>query len=682
MVTARKQEESLQDAPLAISAVSGASLRESQVSNLVDVETSMPNVNFGARLSAGAPTIRGVGFTLLAAGTSANVAVHVDGVPIGRPAATAASFFDIERIEVVRGPQGTLYGRNATGGAINLITEQPSPELKGYANVTVGNYNSRRLEGAIGGPIVEDRLLGRVAFVIDQHDGWATNRQSGKEVDALAMNAFRGRLTWLPAEAWKVDFGAEVYHQNDTMNGMKFIGQPEGVAPLFGVVRGGQAYPTGTRDILGELEPVNQLDLSSINMTASWQGERFGFKSITAYRETELYWQTDIDGTNMTIFNLTREEDARQTSQEFQLTYNHDRLKWLAGLFYFDERDSINARAPGGFATTPTLTLDFHQSAEAKTEALGIFAEGTYNLTDRWAATLGVRYSDETVEVINERTDRLPLAPAVRDCNVMPCSLKFTNTSPRFILTYKASDDKMLYASVSEGFKSGGFSVGSVQPSFDAEEILSYEVGAKTTWIDGRLRANFAAFLYDYTDMHQTKVLPGITVTENASDATIKGFEAEIQALITSQFQMNFVLGLLDAKFDRFESQNPIYPGTPVQDLSGYRLPIAADYSGSLGATYSWPTQQGTWRLRGELAFSDSFYTTAFNERPAYQPAYQTGNLFLNYEREHVVLGLFVRNLTDELILNSAYISNSTGATGLGTYAPPRTYGASFRFSF
>lgn len=141
-----------------------------------------------------------------------------------------------------------------------------------------------------------------------------------------------------------MDFGAEVYHQNDTMNGMKFIGQPEGVAPLFGVVRGGQAYPTGTRDILGELEPVNQLDLSSINMTASWQGERFGFKSITAYRETELYWQTDIDGTNMTIFNLTREEDARQTSQEFQLTYNHDRLKWLAGLFYFDERDSINAR--------------------------------------------------------------------------------------------------------------------------------------------------------------------------------------------------------------------------------------------------------------------------------------------------------------------------------------------------
>ncbi len=683
VVTARKQEETLQEVPLAISAVTGEGLREAQVSNLVDVEGSMPNVNFGARLSAGVPTIRGVGFTILAAGTSSNVAMHVDGVYVGRPAATAASFFDIDRIEVVRGPQGTLYGRNATGGAINLITGAPTPEPEGYVDVTLGNYNSRRVEGAVGGPVAGEKLMGRVAFVIDQHDGWARNRLSGQEVDALDMNAFRGKLRFAPSDSWTIDLGAEVFHQNDTMNGMKYIGQPAGVAPLFGVERGGQAYPTGTRDILGEFEPVNQLDLASTDLTVTWSGERYRFKSITGYRETDLYWQTDIDGTSLPIFNLTREEDARQFSQEFQLAYESERFRWIAGLYYFDESDSINARAPGGYAVTPDLVLAFHQSATVKDEAFGIFAEGTWNFTDKWAATVGVRYSDETVDIFDEQTVRPPLPTVTRDCSVLKCSLAVDNVSPRFILTYTPSADKMLYANVSKGFKSGGFSVGSVQPSYGEEDILSYEVGAKTQWMNGRLQVNAAAFLYDYTDMHQTKVLPGVTVTENASDATIEGLEVEVQALLTSQLSLNFSLGLLNAEFDEFESQNPIYPGTPVQDLAGNKLPIAPDYNSSIAASYRWDLPEGELTLRGEWNFSGDFYATAFNELPAYQDSYSTGNAFLTYRSiEGLTVGAFVRNMTDELVKNSAYISNSTGPTGLGTYAPPRTYGVTMGYRF
>lgn len=683
VVTARKQEETLQDVPLAISAVTGDSLRESQVSNLVDVEGSMPNVNFGARLSAGVPTIRGVGFTILAAGTSSNVAMHVDGVYVGRPAATAASFFDIDRIEVVRGPQGTLYGRNATGGAINLITGKPTVAPEGYIDVTAGNYNAKRVEGAVGGALVGDKVLGRLAFVIDQHDGWARNRLSGKEVDSLDMNAFRGKITLLPSDSWTIDLGAEIFHQDDTMHGMKFIGQPEGVAPLFGVARGGQAYPTGSRDILGELEPVNQLDLFSADATVTWTGDRYTFKSISGYRETDLYWQTDIDGTSMQIFNLTREENAHQFSQEFQLAYKGAKFEWLAGLYYFDETDSINARAPGGYAVTEDLVLAFHQSATVKDEAFGVFAEGTWHFTDKWAATLGVRYSDETVDIFDEKTVRPPLPTVTRDCAVLKCSLAVDNVSPRFILTYTPNDDVMVYANVSKGFKSGGFSVGSVQPSYGEEDILSYELGAKTQLWNGRVQLNTAAFLYDYTDMHQTKVLPGVTVTENASDATIKGLEIELQALLTSQLSLNFSLGLLEAEFDKFESQNPIYPGTPVQNLAGNKLPIAPEYNASLGASYRWDFVHGDLTLRGEWNFSDEFYATAFNELPAYQDSYSTGNAFLTYRNiDGLSIGAFVRNMTDELIKNSAYISNSTGATGLGTYAPPRTYGVMVGYRF
>lgn len=684
VITARKQEETLQDVPLAVSALVGDALRETQVSNMIDAQTGMPNVNFGTRLSAGAPTIRGVGFTILAAGTSSNVAVHVDGVYVGRPSATAASFFDVDRLEVVRGPQGTLYGRNATGGAVNIITGQPTADPDGYIDVTLGNYDSRRVEGAMGGPLIEsEKLMGRVAFVIDQHDGWATNRQLGQPVDELDMSAFRGKLRFVPADQWTIDLGAEVYHQDDTMNGMKYIGQPEGVAPLFGVARGGEAYPTNTRDILGEYQPANQLDLASVDTTVSWTGDRFGFKSITGYRKTDLYWQTDIDGTNMTIFNLTREEDARQFSQEFQVSYRGDRFNWLAGLYYFDEEDEIDARAPGGYAVSTTTTLDFWQSATVTDEALGVFAEGTYKFNDQWVATVGIRYSDETVEIIGEKVVRPPLATNARNCSVLDCEQTADDISPRFILTYTPNDDMMFYGSVSTGFKAGGFSAGSVQPSYDPEDILSYELGAKTTWLDGRVRANFAAFMYDYTDMHQTKVLPGVTLTENASDATIQGFEAEIVALLTEQFQLNFALGLLDAEFDEFESQNPIYPGTPVQDLAGKKLPIAPKYSGMLGATYSWPLAEGSLKLRGEVAFSDEIWFTAFNEEPAYQDSYSTFNAFLTYQGDNgFSVGAFARNLSDELIKNSGYISNSTGATGLGTYAPPRTFGVTLGFRF
>lgn len=684
VVTARKQEETLQDVPLAVSAVGGDSLRETQVSNMVDAQTGVPNVNFGTRLSAGAPTIRGVGFTILAAGTSSNVAVHVDGVYVGRPAATAASFFDVSRLEIVRGPQGTLYGRNATGGAVNIITGRPTPEPQGFIDVSLGNYNSRRVEGAIGGSLVEsEKIMGRVAFVIDQHDDWAENRLLGEPVDELDMNAFRAKLRLVPADNWTIDLGGEVYHQDDTTNGMKYIGQPQGVAPLFGVVRGGQAYPTNTRDILGEFQPQNQLDLSSLDGTVTWTGERYEFKSITGYRKTDLYWQTDIDGTSLPIFNLTREEDARQFSQEFQLAYTGEKFNWLAGAYYFDEQDRINARAPGGYAVTPTTVLAFHQSATVTDEAIGIFAEGTYRLNDRWAMTLGVRYSDETVEIIDEKVVRPPLATSARDCNAIGCEQKADDVSPRLIVTYEPNDDFMFYGGVSTGFKAGGFSAGSVQPSYDPENIVSYEVGAKTSWLDGRVRANFAAFHYDYTDMHQTKVLPGVTLTENASDATIQGFEAEIVASVTERLQLNFNLGLLDAKFDEFESQNPIYPGTPVQNLAGNKLPIAPNYNGMIAATYVWPFASGGLRLRGEVAFSDEIWFTAFNEQPAYQESYQTGNAFLTYEGDNgVKIGAFVRNVTDELIKNSAYISNSTGATGLGTYAPPRTYGITLGFRF
>jgi len=596
VVTARKKEESLQDIPLSVSAVTGKAMRETMVSNMEDAQQGMANVNFAVRLGSAVPTIRGVGFSILNNGTTANVAMHVNGVYIGRPMAVASSFFDVERLEVVRGPQGTLYGRNATGGAVNIVTNRPSEELSGYIDTSFGNYNSATVEAALSGPIVKDKILARVALRTARHDGWAENIFTGNDTDAEDLQAFRSTVRFMPADDWTIDWVLENYHQDDSMYGMKFGGRTNPEAQLGGVLLGGDAFPIGSRDINTERDILNKRDIFGTDVTAVWEREALTFKSITAFRDTKVNVESDIDATNVVVFSgPNREEDATQISQEFQINYDSDKLSWLAGAFFFNEENDIATVSRDGFllpsAPAPFYppdngvgtVLPFVNGANVDTTSYAVFGEATYQFSDAWSATAGLRYTYEKVEITDEFS---PLPTAFRDCEALECDLDFNNISPRLILQYQPSDAWMLFASVSDGFKSGGFSVGAKAPSFDEEEIRSFEIGAKATLMEERVQLSLTAFSYDYEDLQVTKVLDASALTENAANAGIEGLEFEAKMLLTERFQVDVSLGILNAEFEDFSSENPSFPGTSPQDLAGRQLPQAPDVTANIAAEY------------------------------------------------------------------------------------------------
>jgi len=692
VVTARKREESLQDLPLSVSAVTGENLRKTLVSDLDDAQQGMANVNYAVRLGSAVPTIRGVGFSILNNGTTSNVAMHVNGVYIGRPMAVASSFFDVERLEVVRGPQGTLYGRNATGGAINVITNAPTEELTGYVNTSWGNYDAVSVEAAVSGSLSE-RVQGRIALRTDRHDGWGKNLATGSDVDAKDLQALRTSVRFLASDDWTIDWSGELYNQNDSMYGMKFNGRTNDDFQLGGVLMGGEPFPINSRDVNTERDIVNERDIISTDLTASWVGERYGFKSISAYRKTKVNVESDIDATSVRIFSgPMREEDAIQYSQEFQLSYADEKLEWLAGAFFFYESNDISTVAIDGFslpnASAPFFPreggesiLFFQNGATVDTTSYAVFGEGTYRFTDQWSATLGLRYTYEEVEIDDEFS---PLPTVTRDCEALDCDLDFDNLSPRFIVKYTPAENWMFFASVSDGFKSGGFSVGALSPSFDEETIRSFEIGAKATLLDERLQLSLTAFDYDYEDLQVTKVLDASALTENAATASVSGFEFEAKALLTDRLQFDVALGVLDAEFDDFESQNPSFPGTPPQDLAGNKLPLAPEVSLSIAGEYSWDLANATLTFRGEMVYSDEYYMTAFNEQPDFQDSYDMFNAFLTYRHSSgFSAGLYARNIEDELISSSGYTTIvALGTPSWTSYLPPRTYGVNLGYSF
>ena len=477
------------------------------------------------------------------------------------------------------------------------------------------------------------------------------------------------------------------------MFGMKFGGRTNPEFDLAGVLLGGEAFPIGSRDVATERDIVNKRDVFATDVTANWTGESYNFKSITGYRKTKVNVESDIDATSVRVFSgPNREEDAIQFSQEFQLGYDSDRLDWIAGAFYFYESNDVRTVAIDGYSlpngSAPFYPreggesiLFFQNGGTVDMTSYAIFGEATYNISDAWSATLGLRYTYEEVEMKDEFA---PVPGNFRDCQALDCEIDFTNLSPRFIVKYEPSDNWMFFASVSDGFKSGGFSLGARAPAFDEEIIRSFELGAKATLFEERLQLSLTAFDYDYEDLQVTKVLDAVALTENAANASISGVELELKALVTDRLQLDFSLGMLDAEFDDFESQNPSFPGTPPQDLAGNQLPQAPDLTASVAAEYSWDLANAQLTARGEFTYSDEYYLTAFNEEPDYQDSYELVNLFLTYRNENgMSVGAFVRNLDDELVKTSGYTTIvSLGTPSFTAYLPPRTYGITLGYEF
>ena len=716
VVTAQKQSESLQEVPLAITAITSDALQRSAITDLQGVTANIPNLNLGQQLGVAKIALRGIGLESLQPGAEGSIAFHVDEVFISRSVAALASFYDIEQVEVLRGPQGTLYGRNATGGSINLITRGPRDYLNGYANLTVGNYGRVVTEGAIGGPIVEDVLSARIAFQTQDRNGYGENTITGSDIDDLKSRSVRGSLRFTPTDRLTLNLKGDYYWQQDRSGGYHYLGAAGFSAPgvpiePIGLALGG-LVASDRRDITNNFDPSNKMEFWGLTGKLNYElTDSLDFVSITAYRELDYTTSSDIDSTSAPLSRINQAEQDWQFSQELQLVGNHDRLSWLVGLFYFKEDDRGQLAIPFdnrivGFPAPGDFVRGYYGGGFIKTEAIAAFGQASYEVLDDLTLTLGARYSSE------EKTNRdesifdvftpfdfdssisasLETPPGAA---VIDRDRRFRSFTPRIALDYQATPDVLIYASWSKGFKAGTYSLGSFTPAVEPEEVSALEGGIKSSLFDRRVRLNLAGFYYDYTDLQVGKVVNQLTVLENAANATIYGLEAEMQAEVAEGLEVDANVSWLHARFDDYVSADPSRPfgdgttvddqGQPAFDLAGNRLGQSPDFTFFVGAQYTLPTNAGDFTLRGEVSYRDRVYFTPFNVDYVSQAPFAKANAFLNWESQSGSwnASVFVKNITDKTTISSAYISSVIFGFPINGYLEePRTYGVRIGYNF
>jgi iron complex outermembrane receptor protein len=714
IVTAQKRETNLQRTAIAMSAVSGDALRDQQVGGIDGLAQSLPSVNFGQTTGNARIAIRGVGFDNISVGNEGRVAYHVDGVYVSRPSAALASFYDIERVEVLRGPQGTLYGRNATGGAINVVLAGPTDSLDGFVEASYGNYDLRKLEGAVGGPL-SDAISARLSFSLVERDGYGKNLTTGIDVDDQSTRAVRGQVRIHPSDAVDIRLAADYFHQDDHAYGFHFIRPGSIPAAATGStpalpgatpkgLRLGGVVPTNLRDSTSDFGPFNNREFWNLTASANFDLGGVDLTSVTGYRNAKFRTITDLDATSAALSVYDQLERSKTFSQELRLSGDFARGEWMIGGFYFHESLFGGTRVPldpAAFGSNdPSVALppltDIMQGltliGEQRTRAFAGFASLKYELADALSIRVGARYSREkkSVDELNVNNMAAPYPPLIDKLVPAPPGRRQPNSeiwssfTPSLTLEYQATSDLFLYATYAKGFKSGGFNLGNLQAPFAPEKITDYEAGLRADWLDGRLRTNLSGFYYDYKNLQVSQVVGAAVLIQNAASAVLYGMEAEVSARPVDGLNLSGNLSLLHSEYKDFVSADPARAGLGPINLAGNKLTQSPKYTLNLSADYTVRSAIGDFNLRGETRFVGKTYFTQYNLDHTAQPSYSLFNAFLNWKGENgLTAGAFIRNIGNKRIISSALVgSGLVGFPFVGTFEPPRTYGVTLGYQF
>jgi iron complex outermembrane receptor protein len=641
VVTAQKRSESSQKTPLALTALSGSELADRGQVTVASIAQQVPNLNVSEQIGQARITLRGIGVDNISTGAESSIALNQDGVFYSRSAAALASFYDIERIEVLRGPQGTLYGRNATGGSVNFITAKPTFDLEGFVRLTGGNYSTYNSEAAISGPL-SDTVAVRLAGQTQHHSGYGRNLVSGTKIDSRDSQAIRGQILFKPDEKLSVLLGADYYHQKDRSNGYHYFnpavddnGSP--ITPT-GLALGGFA-PSNPRDLASTTDPRTTAEFYGFRLDVNYAvSDSVSIRSLSAYRRSDYHLITDISPLGNTLFPLFLTEKSDQWSQEFQLNVESDVNKFVAGLYYLHEKIDGDLTAPFNLMAVggPDLLMQgYFAGGRMKTKAAAIYGQDTYTVTDGLRLTVGARHSWER-KTVHDQSD-FDLARVYDPANVSLVPFHddrktFKSFTPKIGIDYDLAQDVLLYASYSKGFKAGTYNLGSATPPLNPEKVDAFEGGIKATLLNRRLRANIAGFYYNYKDLQVGKVKNTVLVLENAATATIYGLEGEFTVRpIEAPLTLTMNGSWLHARFDKYVTSDPTRPlgdgvttdnGVPAFNLKGKHLPQAPSYVINVGAEYAIEAGFGTITLRGESTWSDRVYFSPFNLNSQSQSAY------------------------------------------------------------
>jgi iron complex outermembrane recepter protein len=700
VVTATKVAQDIGSTPAAITAITADALGPGGIREVRDLAVSVPNLSVGDQFGVNRTFIRGIGMTSIDLGADGAVAFLQDGAMIPRPSHQLAGFYDLERVEVLRGPQGTLYGRGATAGVVNMVTKKPTEDLDGYLNYTLGNYSATTVEGALGGPIAGEKVMGRISGKADRRDGYGRNLTTGKAVDNRDAYAVRGSLRFAPSDTLDVVLMADYFKEDDYNYAFHFFGTT--VVPedqLAHNLLGGRTIfdyyadrgkAVNQRNIVSDQDPINERDGTAVSAIIDWGfADGWNLKSITAWRDFSRFLRDDLDGSDVDMFGQNNYiEDSESWSQDFTVSGTAANIEWLMGANYFSEKMHGEVKVPlTNLGLVFGLPADFFndgnywQNGDVDVEAYGVFLQGRYSFTDAWALTLGARYNYEKREGtgsfifdalgVNVPTDR---------------EKSWNKVTPKVLLEYKTGNDGLAYLQFTQGFKSGVINIGSLNEVIDPEYVDAYEVGYKMPFAGDRASLRAAAFYYDYTDLQVGFVNEqSVVETVNAASAEIMGVEAELFARITEGLSGELSATWLDATYTEFVTGDYRQNFDQV-DLSGNYLQNAPKYTVRGALDYRRPvTATGSFVGRIEASYQDKVYFTEFNNSDAEQDAYGLLNLLAGYEGgdgKWSVTG-WVRNATDEFIYSNNIITAPLyGSVRVGSLLPPRTYGLTLSLNF
>ena len=700
VVTATKVAVDIDRTPAAVTAITADALGPGGIREVRDLAMAVPNLSVGDQFGVNRTFIRGIGMTSIDLGADGAVAFLQDGAMIPRPSHQLAGYYDLEQVEVLRGPQGTLYGRGATAGVVNMVTKKPTEYLDGYLNYTLGNYSATTIEGAVGGPIAGETVMGRIAVKADRRDGYGTNLTTNKPVDDRDAYAVRGSLRFKPADSLDIVLMADYFREDDYNYAFHFLGTT--VVPedqLAHNLLGGRTIfdyyadrgrAVDQRNIVSDQDPINERDGTAVSAIVDWGfADGWNLKSITAWRDFNRFLRDDLDGSDVDMFGQNNYiEDSESWSQDFTVSGTAANVEWLMGANYFSEKMHGEVKVPlTNLGLVFGLPADFFndgnywQNGDVDVEAYGLFVQGRYAFTDAWALTLGARYNYEKREGtgsfifdalgVNVPTDR---------------EKSWDKVTPKVLVEYKTPNDGLAYAQFMQGFKSGVINIGSLNPVIDPENVDAFEIGYKLPFADNRASLRTAAFYYDYTDLQVGFVNEqSVVETVNAASAEIMGVEVELFARFTEGLSGNFSATWLDATYTDFVTGDYRQDFDQV-DLSGNYLQNAPKYTLYGALDYRRPvTQTGSFVGRIEASYQDKVYFTEFNNSDAEQDAYGLLNLKAGYEGSEgkwSVMG-WIRNATDEFIYSNNIITAPLyGSVRVGSLLPPRTYGLTLSVNF
>ncbi|MAT92057.1 MAG: hypothetical protein CME59_05605 [Halioglobus sp.] len=629
IVTAQRREQSIQDIPMSISAFSAADIESKLIEDMSDLQFSVPNLLAdGLRLA-----IRGVGNNAIASTAEDGLGYHINDVYLNNPLFATSEYYDIERVEVLRGPQGTLYGRNTTAGVINIHTRAPHDELGGFVSATLGNYDAQKYKGALNFPM-GDSVRQRFAGFYSKRDGYTKNTHTGNDID--------GRDSYELRSSTAVDFSGRFsadlvisYAKEDSDRAFRNKGvctkdEETGCSPLsagfetpdvsesiyqtinavvfrgslmpFGDYFADSTNPANYRKVTMDQEPTYEAEQTGVSLEFNYELEKYQLTSLTGYYDTESDVFADFDRftTDVRLYEpvtyranaqdvITTDEiksgrrqlaEAEQFTQEFRLASNYSgSFNFLLGLFYYEEERSSQAlfTHPSIAAAQQMLGLSAEfemyniETDPAETESFALFGEGYFDVGEKTRLILGLRYTDDHKEI---RT-RQQLLTLVDDAWI-EAEDDWQETTGKLTVEHPLNDESMVFASFARGYKAGGLNpAGSGGDAiFDPEYINAFEIGSKNVFADGHLQANFGVFYYDYEDMQIGQISETTALTVNG-DATVMGAEGEFTFAPADSWLFNLNLAWLDMEINDFESAdegdpNGIAPGTtPALDANG-----------------------------------------------------------------------------------------------------------------